>query len=158
MSLTNDVTGWAKYLRMLNLSLILQLAPDDFTLSQCAETLDLADTLFRALRLALALVPVRAGAAAPPPWRGAAFAKRLLTAALHWPPANAARAVTLVGELLARDAKLEALLFNGNGDGGGGGGGTGGAVGTVEIRDEKHAVSFRQEGEHTPIRVVPPNE
>nr|VWO98758.1 Tubulin beta chain (Beta-tubulin) [Ganoderma boninense] len=66
-----------------------------------------ADTLFRALELAFA---PRAASAAPLSWRAAAFAKRLLSAALHWPPATAARAVAFVGELVERDPKLEALL------------------------------------------------
>ncbi|PIL23912.1 hypothetical protein GSI_13663 [Ganoderma sinense ZZ0214-1] len=66
-----------------------------------------ADTLFRALELAFA---ARSASAAPPSWRAAAFAKRLLSAALHWPPATAARAVGFVAGLVERDPKLEALL------------------------------------------------
>ncbi|RPD66048.1 nucleolar complex-associated protein 3 [Lentinus tigrinus ALCF2SS1-7] len=66
-----------------------------------------ADTLFRALHLAFT---PRSSAAAPPPWRSAAFAKRLLSAALQWPPATAARAIELVSVLVERDPKLEALL------------------------------------------------
>jgi nucleolar complex protein 3 len=46
----------------------------------------------------------------PPSWRAAAFAKRLLTAALHWDPATAIRAVELVTGLVRKDPKLEALL------------------------------------------------
>ena len=66
-----------------------------------------ADVLFRALQLAFT---PRSASAAPPAWRSAAFAKRLLSAALHWPPATAARAIELVAELVERDPKLEALL------------------------------------------------
>ncbi|KAJ7097959.1 nucleolar complex-associated protein-domain-containing protein [Mycena belliarum] len=66
-----------------------------------------ADMLFRALNIVFS--PRTFGAAAPP-WRAAAFAKRLLTAALHWPPAPAVRAVEFVGGLLAKDSKLAALL------------------------------------------------
>ncbi|KAJ7452460.1 nucleolar complex-associated protein-domain-containing protein [Mycena galericulata] len=66
-----------------------------------------ADMLFRALDIVFS--PRTFGAAAPP-WRAAAFAKRLLTAALHWPPAAALRALDFVGGLLAKDAKLAALL------------------------------------------------
>ncbi|KAJ7940673.1 CBF/Mak21 family-domain-containing protein [Mycena leptocephala] len=65
------------------------------------------DMLFRALNIVFS--PRTFGAAAPP-WRAAAFAKRLLTAALHWPPAAAVRALEFVGGLLAKDAKLAALL------------------------------------------------
>ncbi|KAI0646969.1 nucleolar complex-associated protein 3 [Trametes meyenii] len=66
-----------------------------------------ADVLFRALHLAFT---PRSSAAAAPPWRSAAFAKRLLGAALQWPPTAAVRAIELVAELVERDPKLEALL------------------------------------------------
>ena len=66
-----------------------------------------ADVLFRALELAFT---PRATSAPPPSWRTAAFAKRLLSAALHWPPGPAARALALVAALVERDPKLEALL------------------------------------------------
>ncbi|KAI1795955.1 nucleolar complex-associated protein 3 [Ganoderma leucocontextum] len=66
-----------------------------------------ADTLFRALELAFS---PRSASATPPSWRSAAFAKRLLSAALHWPPATAARAIGCVAVLVERDPKLEALL------------------------------------------------
>ncbi|KAJ7273676.1 nucleolar complex-associated protein-domain-containing protein [Mycena haematopus] len=66
-----------------------------------------ADMLFRALDIVFS--PRTFGAAAPP-WRAAAFAKRLLTAALHWPPAAAVRALEFVAGLLAKDPKLAALL------------------------------------------------
>ena len=46
----------------------------------------------------------------PPAWRAAAFAKRLLTAALHWDPTAAIRAVEFVAGLVRKDPKLEALL------------------------------------------------
>ncbi|KAF8503350.1 nucleolar complex-associated protein-domain-containing protein [Russula emetica] len=45
-----------------------------------------------------------------PPWRAAAFAKRLLTAALHWPGSVALRALEFVAKLVAREPRLEALL------------------------------------------------
>ena len=66
-----------------------------------------ADTLFRALQL---VFTPRSASAAPPSWRSAAFAKRLLSAALQWPTATAARAVAFVADLVERDPKLEALL------------------------------------------------
>ncbi|EED79542.1 hypothetical nucleolar complex-associated protein 3, partial [Postia placenta Mad-698-R] len=66
-----------------------------------------ADMLFRALDLVFS---PRASASAAPPWRAAAFAKRLLGAALNWPPATASRAVEFVAALVERDPKLEALL------------------------------------------------
>lgn len=66
-----------------------------------------ADMLFRALNIVFS--PRTAGNAAPP-WRSAAFAKRLLAASLHWPPTTALRAIAFVKELIAKDGKLEALL------------------------------------------------
>ncbi|EMD38522.1 hypothetical protein CERSUDRAFT_73003 [Gelatoporia subvermispora B] len=66
-----------------------------------------ADMLFRALQL---VFTPRTSASASPPWRSAAFAKRLLTCAMHWAPATAARAMDFVAMLVERDAKLEALL------------------------------------------------
>lgn len=46
----------------------------------------------------------------PPAWRAAAFAKRLLTAALHWDAAAAIQAVQFVTGLVRESPKLEALL------------------------------------------------
>lgn len=46
----------------------------------------------------------------PPAWRGAAFAKRLLTTALQWDPASAIQAVQFVAGLVRESPKLEALL------------------------------------------------
>ena len=46
----------------------------------------------------------------PPAWRTAAFAKRLLTAAIHWDPATAIRAMQFVTGLVRTNPKLEALL------------------------------------------------
>ncbi len=60
--------------------------------------------LFRALHLAFA------PRASVPPWRAAAFAKRLLTAALHWPGSVALRALEFIAKLVAREPRLEALL------------------------------------------------
>lgn len=45
-----------------------------------------------------------------PPWRSAAFAKRLLTAALHWSRPSALRALELVHALIVKVPQLEALL------------------------------------------------
>jgi nucleolar complex protein 3 len=63
-----------------------------------------SDLLFRALHLAFA------PRASVPPWRAAAFAKRLLTAALHWPGTVALRALEFVAKLVAREPRLEGLL------------------------------------------------
>ena len=45
-----------------------------------------------------------------PAWRAAAFAKRLLTTALHWDSATAIRAVQFVARLVRECPKLEGLL------------------------------------------------
>ncbi|KAF9464666.1 nucleolar complex-associated protein-domain-containing protein [Collybia nuda] len=70
-------------------------------------THSVADMLFRALNIVFS--PRTFGTTAPP-WRSAAFAKRLLSASLHWPPAATLRTLDFVGGLIAKDNKLEALL------------------------------------------------
>lgn len=74
------------------------------TATAMAATSTTSDLLFRALHLAFA------PRTAVPPWRAAAFAKRLLSAALHWPGAIALRALEFVTRLVAREPRLEALL------------------------------------------------
>lgn len=59
---------------------------------------------------ALHLIFTRNTGGAPPAWRAAAFAKRLLTAALHWDPTTAIRAIEFVAGLVGRNPKLEGLL------------------------------------------------
>ncbi|CAA7271730.1 unnamed protein product [Cyclocybe aegerita] len=66
-----------------------------------------ADLLFRALNLIFS--PRTSGTSAPP-WRSAAFAKRLLAVSLHWPSAAALRSLEFVRSLVGRDPKLEAML------------------------------------------------
>ncbi|KAG7452549.1 nucleolar complex-associated protein 3 [Guyanagaster necrorhizus] len=68
----------------------------------------LADKLFRALNVIFS--PRTIGTMAPS-WRSAAFAKRLLGAAFHWPPAVTLRTLSIVGGLLLKDEKLQSLLF-----------------------------------------------
>ena len=83
----------------------LSLAPDlDAAAVTPTPTPTTSELFFRALHLAFA---PRTGV---PPWRTAAFAKRLLTAALHWPGAVALRALEFVARLVAREPRLEALL------------------------------------------------
>lgn len=70
----------------------------------------IADLLFRCLNVVFA--PTKSGAAGGggPPWRAAAFAKRLLGAAMHWPAPVAVRAIQFTRSLVAKHPKLEALL------------------------------------------------
>ncbi|PFH54386.1 hypothetical protein AMATHDRAFT_72874 [Amanita thiersii Skay4041] len=67
----------------------------------------LADMLFRALNIVFS--PRTFGTTAPP-WRSAAFAKRLLTATLNWSSPMTHRTLEFVGGLISREPKLEALL------------------------------------------------
>lgn len=66
-----------------------------------------SDLLFRAL--GKVFVP-RITTSVHPPWRVAAFTKRLLTAATSFPPASAVRALEFVHALIAKHAQLDALL------------------------------------------------
>lgn len=68
-----------------------------------------ADLLFRALTVVFT-PQASGGARAGPPWRAAAFAKRLLGASVHWPAPVALRSLKLVHSLVAKYPKLEALL------------------------------------------------
>ncbi|KAF8894583.1 nucleolar complex-associated protein 3 [Infundibulicybe gibba] len=86
----------------------LSLTPDIESLApQGSKNQSITVMLFRALDI---IFSPRSSGATAPPWRSAAFAKRLLTASLHWPPATALRVLDFVGGLIAKDPKLEALL------------------------------------------------
>lgn len=63
--------------------------------------------LFRALNIIFS--PKTSGARASP-CRSAAYAKRLLSVSLHWPPSAALRTLEFVGNLITKDPKLEAML------------------------------------------------
>ncbi|KAG6890726.1 hypothetical protein C0995_005099 [Termitomyces sp. Mi166 len=101
----------ALYALILPLSLMIDIdtAPPPLgTGTKPAKTQSVSDMLFRTLNIVFS--PRSLGATAPP-GRSAAFAKRLLSASLHWPPPTAQRALEFVGGLIAKDPKLEALLF-----------------------------------------------
>ncbi|KAL5490482.1 hypothetical protein ACEPAI_5315 [Sanghuangporus weigelae] len=66
-----------------------------------------ANMLFRALNRVF--FP-RSSSTKTPAWRSAAFAKRLLTASLHFPGSTALRTIKFVQSLFAKEPKLEALL------------------------------------------------
>ncbi|EGN92473.1 hypothetical protein SERLA73DRAFT_99308 [Serpula lacrymans var. lacrymans S7.3] len=99
------------YAIILPISLLpkLDLPPPSASSSDVRTTKapSVADMLFRALVIVFS--PRTSGLAAPP-WRSAAFAKRLLLASLNWPPGTVLRALEFVGGLIAKDPKLEALL------------------------------------------------
>jgi nucleolar complex protein 3 len=65
------------------------------------------DMLFHALSIIFS--PKTSGARASP-LRSAAFAKRLLSVSLQWPPYAALRSLDFVSSLIAKDPKLEAML------------------------------------------------
>ncbi|KAG5221664.1 nucleolar complex-associated protein [Salix suchowensis] len=69
----------------------------------------LSDLLFHALSIVFFNGKTASGGP-PPAWRSAAFGKRILSAALHWPSCSALRALEFTQRLLAKDPKLEALL------------------------------------------------
>ncbi|KAG9125944.1 hypothetical protein FRC07_005522 [Ceratobasidium sp. 392] len=66
-----------------------------------------SDLLFRALTKVFTPCTT---SSAHPPWRIAAFAKRLLTAATHFPPHSAVRALEFVSALIQKHPQLDALL------------------------------------------------
>ncbi|KIK08663.1 hypothetical protein K443DRAFT_672195 [Laccaria amethystina LaAM-08-1] len=102
-ALNIDLSDFISHLYALILS--LSLVPNiDSKVDISPSTEEL---LFRALNIIFS--PRTSGAAAPS-WRSAAFAKRLLTAAVHWPPSTALRAIEFVAGLVAKDSKLAALL------------------------------------------------
>ena len=71
---------------------------------------NVTDLLFRALDLVFTSRS-SASVSADPPWRAAAFAKRLLSACLHWSTTRAIlRSLELVKSMVARDHKVEGML------------------------------------------------
>lgn len=108
-----DLTGFINGLYALipSLCLISDIetppASDFKSETRIAKAQSTADLLFRALHLAFT---PRGASYITPAWRSAAFAKRLLTASLHWPYATAVRAIAFVNVLIEKDSKLEALL------------------------------------------------
>ncbi|KAG5727683.1 Nucleolar complex protein 3 like protein [Termitomyces sp. T112] len=100
----------ALYALILPLSFMIEIdtaPPPPGIGSKPVKTLSISDMLFRTLNIVFS--PRSLGTTAPP-GRSAAFAKRLLSASLHWPPTTAQRALEFVGGLIAKDPKLEALL------------------------------------------------
>ncbi|KAF8744222.1 Nucleolar complex-associated protein 3, partial [Rhizoctonia solani] len=90
----------------------LSLSPDIESSSQSStgkliHLANSADLLFRALDKVFA---PRTASTAHPPWRVAAFAKRLLTASTHFPPATSVRALEFVHALIVKYPQLDALL------------------------------------------------
>lgn len=73
--------------------------------SQLAPSVDL---FFRALNLVF--FSPYASHAISPPWRAAAFAKRLLSASLYFPSTTVLRSIEFVTALIVREPKVEALL------------------------------------------------
>ncbi|TFK42615.1 nucleolar complex-associated protein-domain-containing protein [Crucibulum laeve] len=108
-ALNLDLTDFVSrlYAMILPLTLVRDIDTRSYGGGGSGKSQSVADMLFRALNIVFS--PRTFGVAAPP-WRSAAFAKRLLSAALHWPPNVALRALDFVRGLIAKDSKLEALL------------------------------------------------
>jgi nucleolar complex protein 3 len=67
-----------------------------------------ADLLFRCLHLIF--FSRHSHTSNSPPWRAAAFAKRLLECSMHLPTATALKSIDFVKQLISKEAKLEAFL------------------------------------------------
>ncbi|EJD06019.1 nucleolar complex-associated protein 3 [Fomitiporia mediterranea MF3/22] len=102
-ALNLDLTDFINHLYALILP--LSSTPGIEEPGQRSDTL--ANMLFRALNLVFFS---RSPSAKSPPWRTAAFAKRLLIASLHFPATTAARTVDFVRSLFVKEPKLDALL------------------------------------------------
>ena len=72
------------------------------------QLLTTSDLLFRSLHAIF--FSRHTASSVPPPWRAAAFAKRLSECALLMPAISAQKAIGFVRALLSRDSKLEGLL------------------------------------------------
>ncbi|KAK7693590.1 hypothetical protein QCA50_003159 [Cerrena zonata] len=109
IDLSDFINGLYAMIPLLSLMSHIETAPSSKFQAdvRVSKSLSTSEMLFRALQLAFS---PRASVAASPPWRSAAFAKRLLTASMHWPPATVVRAIDFVTGLVERDSKLEALL------------------------------------------------
>lgn len=85
---------------------VVQTEKGELTASR-VEAKSLADLLFRTVYIVFS---PRASAGSIPPWRTAAFAKRILISSLSWPSATVLRALEFVEAMLVKEPKLEALL------------------------------------------------
>lgn len=104
-ALNIDLTDFISSLYAVILPLSLM---DDIAQIQPGHGHSVADMLFRTLDIVFS---PRAAGNPGPSWRSAAFAKRLLSASLHWPPTTALRTIDFIRGLVAKDSKLEALLY-----------------------------------------------
>ncbi|CAE7127135.1 unnamed protein product [Rhizoctonia solani] len=98
--------------RLYSLILPLSLSPNIESSSQnstgkSVHLASSADLLFRALNKVFA---PRTASTEHPPWRVAAFAKRLLTASTHFPPTSSVRALEFVHALIVKYPQLDTLL------------------------------------------------
>ncbi|CAE6414056.1 unnamed protein product [Rhizoctonia solani] len=90
----------------------LSLSPDIESSSQASTGRSIhlansAELLFRALDKVFA---PRTASTSHPPWRIAAFTKRLLTASTHFPPSTSVRTLEFVHALIVKYPQLDALL------------------------------------------------
>ncbi|QRW00048.1 nucleolar complex-associated protein [Ceratobasidium sp. AG-Ba] len=91
----------------LSLSPNVEVSPSSDAKSNSVHLSSSSDLLFRALSKVFA---PRTAATAHPIWRVAAFAKRLLTASLQFPPLLAVKALEFVVSLIKKHPQLDAML------------------------------------------------
>ncbi|CAE6490096.1 unnamed protein product [Rhizoctonia solani] len=109
-ALNIDLNDFIQHLYSLILPLSLSPGIESSSQTSTGKSIHLAssaDLLFRALNKVFA---PRTASTAHPPWRIAAFAKRLLTASTHFPPASSTRALEFVHALIVKHPQLDALL------------------------------------------------
>ncbi|CAE6530683.1 unnamed protein product [Rhizoctonia solani] len=109
-ALNIDLNDFVQHLYSLILPLSLSPGIESSSQTSTGKSIHLAssaDLLFCALNKVFA---PRTASTAHPPWRIAAFAKRLLTASTHLPPASSARALEFVHALIVKHPQLDALL------------------------------------------------
>ncbi|CAE6465326.1 unnamed protein product [Rhizoctonia solani] len=109
-ALNIDLNEFVQHLYSLIIPLSLSANIESSSQTSAGKSIHLAssaDLLFRALNKVFA---PRTASMAHPPWRIAAFAKRILTASIHFPPASSVRALEFVHALIVKHPQLDALL------------------------------------------------
>ncbi|CAE6510140.1 unnamed protein product [Rhizoctonia solani] len=109
-ALNIDLNDFVQHLYSLILPLSLSPNIESSSQNSTGKSIHLAssaDLLFRALNKVFA---PRTASTVHPPWRVAAFAKRLLTASMHFPPGSSVRALEFVHALIVKHPQLDALL------------------------------------------------
>ncbi|KAJ3779350.1 nucleolar complex-associated protein-domain-containing protein [Lentinula raphanica] len=107
MDLSDFISHLYAIILPLSLIPVLDFSTEHAAPSGKKHTTSLADMLFRALNIVFS--PQTRDNTAPS-WRSAAFAKRLLSACMHWPTPVVIRALQFVHGLIVKDPRLQTLL------------------------------------------------